>query len=110
MGETQNTEVKETKKSGWLSAVIGFGAGALVGSVTALLFAPQSGEKTREKIKERMGDISDKAAELADRTKESLEEAKDRMASAYEEAVEKTSSLVGSAKEKLSGKKDEDEE
>lgn len=110
MSETQNTEVKETKKSGWLSALIGFGAGAVVGSVTALLFAPQSGEETREKIKDRMTDVSDKATEIADRAKESLEEAKDRMASAYEEAVEKTTNLVGSAKEKLSAKKDDDED
>lgn len=109
MSDNQNKDVNEKKKGGWLGALIGFGAGTIVGSITALLLAPQSGEETREKIKDRMTDISDKAGELADRTKESIEEAKDRMASAYEEAVEKTTTLVGNAKEKLSGKKDEEE-
>lgn len=110
MSDLENNEVKESKRSGFVTGLIGFTAGAIVGGVTALLLAPQSGKETREKIKERMGEVSEKAGDLIDRTRESIEEAKDRMAHAYEEAVEKTSSLVGSAKEKLAGKKDSEEE
>lgn len=108
--QSQQPQVQEKKKSGFLTALIGFGAGAVVGAVTALLLAPASGKETREKIKDRMGDVSDKAGELIDRSKEAFEEAKDRMSTAYEDAVEKTSSMVEKAKQKISGKKNEDEE
>jgi len=42
---------------------IGFGvgllAGAVIGGVIALLFAPQSGKETRQMIKEKVGDVVD---------------------------------------------------
>jgi len=107
--ESNAPQVKEKKSGGVVTALVGFGAGAVVGAVTALLLAPASGKETREKIKDRMGDVSEKAGDLIDRSKEAFEEAKDRMSTAYEDAVEKTSSMVEKAKAKISGKKDEGE-
>ena len=108
MAEMEKSEVKERKRGGgWVSVLIGFTAGAVVGAVTALLYAPQSGTETREKIKDRFGDLSDKAGDLIKHSKEAIEEAKDKMTSAYEEAVERTSSAIEQAKEKLSRKKEE---
>ncbi|HOX28465.1 MAG TPA: YtxH domain-containing protein [bacterium] len=107
MTEYQNNQVKEKEtRNPWVTALIGFGAGTVVGAITALLYAPQSGKETREKIKDRFQDVSEKASELMDKSKEAIEEAKDKMASAYEEAVERTSSAIESAKEKLSRKKE----
>jgi gas vesicle protein len=56
-----------TDKSG---AVIGLLAGLAVGAVIGLLFAPDSGKKTREKI-------SDKALDLADNVKDGFHSIKD---------------------------------
>jgi len=108
MSEMEKPEVKEKKRGGgWISALVGFTAGAVVGAVTALLYAPQSGAETRGKIKERFNDLSEKAGDIIERSKESIEEAKDKMAAAYEQAVERTSSVIEQAKEKLGRKKEE---
>ena len=110
MSENENPEVKKTKSGGVLGTLIGFGAGALVGAVTALLFAPQSGDESREKIKERLGEVSEKASDALDRSREAIDEAKNKMSSAYEDAVEKTTAVIEQAKGKIAGKKDEDED
>jgi gas vesicle protein len=111
MAELEKSEVRESKKSNnVLAAIVGFGAGAVVGAVTALLYAPQSGKETRDKIKDRVGDISEKAADMIDKSKEAFEEAKDKMSTAYEKAVEQTTSAIEQAKGKLGPKKDKAEE
>lgn len=110
MEERTEAEVNTGKGINWMSTLIGFGAGAVVGAVTALLLAPASGKETREKIKERINDVSDKAYDLVERSKEAIEEAKDKMSNAYEEAVEKTTSVIEQAKGKLAGKKKDEEE
>jgi gas vesicle protein len=57
-----------------VSFVIGLLAGALIGGVVALLFAPQSGKETREKIKEKSAEVIDtvkaKTSEVVDAVKE----------------------------------------
>jgi gas vesicle protein len=47
----------------WGTLGIGILAGAVVGGVVALLFAPKSGKETRAFIKEKAGDIKDKVSE-----------------------------------------------
>ena len=58
--------------------VVGFGigllAGAVIGGVIALLYAPQSGKETRKQIKEKTsevaGAIKEKASGIVDAVKE----------------------------------------
>jgi len=109
MAEIEKTEVRETKSGfSWGGALLAFGAGSIVGAITALLYAPQTGKETREKIKDRFSDFSDSAGTFIDKSKEAFEEAKDKMATAYSSAVEKTSSAIEHAKEKLAKKKEEE--
>jgi gas vesicle protein len=58
-----------------------FLAGLGVGAIVALLFAPRSGEETREYLRERYEDTRDttkrKARELRERTEELVEKGKD---------------------------------
>ena len=53
---------------------IGLLAGAVIGGVIALLYAPQSGKETRQQIKEKAtevtGAIKEKASEVVDAVKE----------------------------------------
>lgn len=49
---------------------IAFGLGALVGGVTAILLAPQSGEMTRRKIRRNMEDLSDNLQDAGDYLKD----------------------------------------
>ena len=46
--------------------LIGFVVGGVAGAVAALLLAPQSGEETRNLIKDKSIELRDKAAEQAD--------------------------------------------
>ena len=57
-----------------ISFGIGLLAGAVIGGVIALLYAPQSGEETRKQIKEKTsevtGAIKEKASDIVDAVKE----------------------------------------
>ena len=61
--------------------VLGFLAGAAVGSILGILFAPDKGEETRRKISETYTDLSDtirnKVADLVDTIKNEYGNVKD---------------------------------
>lgn len=50
--------------------------GAIVGATLGVLFAPQEGEKTRKKLKEVSGDLSEKGKKLANEAELLIEDAK----------------------------------
>ncbi|HUT74900.1 MAG TPA: YtxH domain-containing protein [Armatimonadota bacterium] len=58
--------------------------GALVGAALGLLFAPEAGEKMRSRIKDRAGDLKERAArsgsEWCEKSKEVLREKKEQIA------------------------------
>jgi len=54
--------------------------GAALGAGVALLYAPQSGRRTRQRIREFGEDASDSARELFSKAEECLEEVKSRTA------------------------------
>ena len=73
--------------------LVGFIVGGLTGAVSALLFAPQSGEETRMLIK-------DKAIELKDQTSETFSETLEKAEVAAKDAVAKAEKLLEDAKKK----------
>ena len=54
----------EDDRSILVSVLAGIGIGVLVGAVTGLLLAPQSGKETRDDLGKSMQDLSDKVSEL----------------------------------------------
>ncbi len=80
--------------SGWL-----FLTGVVIGAVGGLLLAPQSGEETREDIKEwgRMGreKTRDAITRMRGRAGEAVEDAKEAAGDAYEKSKEKARQLAG---------------
>jgi len=63
------------------SFAVGALFGGLVGGVTALLFAPKSGEKMRKDLAKKYEDVSDRTQDLfeevCDQSSELIEKAKD---------------------------------
>ena len=73
--------------------LIGFIVGGSTGAITALLFAPQSGEETRIMIKDR-------AIELKDQTSETVSETLSKAEKASKDAVKRAEVLLEDAKKK----------
>jgi len=81
------------EKSSFGTFLIGFLSGAAIGAGIALLFAPQSGKETREKIKDVADDVKDKISDLVGDTKDFLSEQKRAITEAVaagKEAIKKT--------------------
>lgn len=108
--EYRSEAAAESKRSGLYGLAIGFLAGAVVGAVTALLYAPAPGVETRRKIGEKMGDISNSAGDVVYKTKEAFEEARDKVGGAYANTKEKTAQLFDKAKDKLSRRPVDDDD
>lgn len=61
-----------------LGVLIGALIGALAGALTMLLFAPQSGEKTRAQIQEKGIELRDLATEMVDDTWSQVRESSEK--------------------------------
>jgi len=68
--------------------MLAFVVGALTGAAVALLFAPASGEETREYLGKKAREGRDRARDLADEGKEFLDEQADAVSRAVDEGVE----------------------
>jgi len=80
-----------TDKSGAIVALL---AGLAVGAVLGILFAPDSGKNTREKI-------SDKALDLADNAKDSLHSIQDKISYGKDSIVSLKDRVVDNVKTKV---------
>lgn len=78
--------------------------GGLVGAAVALLMAPQSGEETRNVIRDRGIELKDRAVEYSsvarDRAMEAVEEARVRADQALEDLRDRTNELAQIARER----------
>jgi len=91
------------------SVLLSFLLGGVVGAGLALLFAPQSGRETRQKIKDLADDVKEKSAEYVNQAKEKatslVEEGKgyyDEKKSILKSAVEAGKEAYEKEKEKYS--------
>ena len=77
-----------SEKNAGIVGLVSFLAGAAIGASIALLFAPQSGEETRKKIKDFSGKLADDVKEgyekIAKEAKKSIESVKNSAEKAIE--------------------------
>jgi gas vesicle protein len=64
--------------------LVAFVAGAAVGAAVALLFAPATGEQTREYLSQRAREGRDRAADAARQGREILNRQRENIASAFD--------------------------
>lgn len=76
----------ENRKEG-LSFVFGVLVGTLVGASVAIILAPQSGERTREVLRDRASEYKERAADLASDLREEAEELLERGKTYYQKRV-----------------------
>ena len=79
--------------------VVAFVAGAAVGAAVALLFAPASGEQTREYLSQRAREGRDRAADAAKQGREILNRQRENVTSAFERIREQQRAAADSRKE-----------
>lgn len=79
------------------SVLLAFIAGAVTGAAVALLFAPASGEETREYLGDRAREGRERAAQAARQGREVLNRQRDTIASAIERGRDAYQSARGPA-------------
>lgn len=80
--------------------VAGAAFGALVGAGVALLYAPQSGRRTRGKIRRRAEDLAERAEEQVEHAREDARRAAEDVRRSVEESGERISDRVRDGVEK----------
>jgi gas vesicle protein len=68
--------------------VVAFIAGAIAGAAVALLFAPATGEQTREYLGQRAREGKDRAADAARQGRDILNKQRDNLTTAFDRARE----------------------
>jgi len=76
------------------SSLIGFLTGVFIGSIASMLYAPRSGEETRQLLAENSSEIKVKAMK-------SIQEVQDSALTAIEEAQARAEALNKEAKERI---------
>ena len=73
-----------SKDSSGSSVIMAFVVGALTGAAVALLFAPASGEETREYLGKKTREGKDKAREAVDQGREYYDRQRDNLVTAVD--------------------------
>jgi gas vesicle protein len=75
--------------------------GGLLGAAIGLLLAPQSGEETRQVIREKSIELRDKAAETAEDTRHRIEEMSQQAKEKADEIAHQVRDTIEEGREKL---------
>jgi len=87
-----------TERNGFVSTMFSFLTGAAIGAGLALLFAPQSGEETRRKIRETGNQLSEDARESYERLARDAQKVVEQVKTTSEKTLAQVKSLVNEAK------------
>jgi len=83
------------------AVALGFILGGVIGASLAMLFAPESGRRTRERLRDLAADMRDKTVDLSEDLRDKAEDALERGREAYEEKKSVLSAAVQAGKEAI---------
>jgi gas vesicle protein len=81
------------------AVALGFILGGVLGASLALLFAPESGRRTRERLRGLAADVRDKTIDVSEKLQDKAEEVLERGREAFEEKKSILSAAVQAGKE-----------
>jgi gas vesicle protein len=79
---------------GLMGLGLSFIAGCVVGGATALLYAPQSGTRTRRRVADFAEDIRDRAGDVTEQATEKIHKATEHATEKFHKAIERGRNLV----------------
>ncbi|MGY4386149.1 gas vesicle protein [Pedobacter sp. UYP24] len=104
-GSISDLTNRSSDKSGAIVALL---AGLAVGAVLGVLFAPESGKKTREKISDTALDLADNAKDSIHSLKDKITYGKDSLTNLKDRVVETVKHKVDSATQEFKDFRDEE--
>ena len=81
------------------AVALAFILGGAIGAGIAMLFAPESGRRTRERLRDFAADMRDKTIDLSEDLRDKAEDAMERGREVYEEKKSILSAAVQASKE-----------
>ena len=88
------------------SVALGFILGGALGASLALLFAPESGRRTRERLRDLAADMRDKTIDVSGELRDKAEDAIERGREVFEEKKTILSAAVQAGKEAMQRERD----
>lgn len=88
------------ERCGLMGIGLSFVAGCLVGGATALLYAPQSGTRTRRRIADFAEDVRDKAEDVTEQATEKFQKATEQATEKFQKATEQATEKFQKAVER----------
>ena len=88
------------------SVALGFILGGALGASLALLFAPESGRRTRERLRDLAADMRDKTIDVSGDLRDKAEDAIERGREVFEEKKTILSAAVQAGKEAMQRERD----
>jgi gas vesicle protein len=81
------------------AVALGFILGGVLGASLAMLFAPESGRRTRERLRDLASDMRDKTIDFSEELRDKAEDAIERSRETYEEKKSIVSAAMQAGKE-----------
>jgi len=88
------------------SVALGFILGGVLGGCLALIFAPESGRRTRERLRDLAADVRDKTIDLSEDIRDKAEDAVEKGREVFEEKKSILSAAVQAGKEAMQRERD----
>ncbi|HSD52222.1 MAG TPA: YtxH domain-containing protein [Candidatus Methylomirabilis sp.] len=88
------------------AVALGFILGGVLGASLSLLFAPESGRRTRERLRDIAADMRDKTVDLSDDLRDKAEDAMERGREVYEEKKSILSAAVQAGRDAMQRERD----
>ena len=102
----EGNDMSEDRGYSGAAIALGFILGGALGASLALLFAPESGRRTRERLRDLAADVRDKTLDVSDELRDKAEDLVERSKETLEEKKSILSAAVQAGREAMQRERD----